>query len=126
MTGKGRSQNKSKREEEARSRGFVGADRESWVDAALTRASRRLQKKRNRHAAGPLPGQGLSIFSILRPERAKKLALAWMALRKTEKIDSLCPGRGIRIGGSRKEMRGQNGCRKTRNRIASRSALTTP
>src|SRR6266851_1632877 len=45
MTGKGRSQNKSKREEEARSRGFVGADRESWVDAALTRASRRLQKK---------------------------------------------------------------------------------
>src|SRR5713226_7612795 len=45
MTGKGRSQNKSKREEEARSRGFVGADRESWVDAALTRASRRLQNK---------------------------------------------------------------------------------
>src|SRR6266851_545742 len=58
MTGKGRGQNKSKREEEARSRGFVGADRESWVDAALTRASRRLQKKRNRRAARPLPGQG--------------------------------------------------------------------
>jgi hypothetical protein len=44
MTGKVWGQNKSKREEEARSRGFVRADRESWVDAALTRASRGLQK----------------------------------------------------------------------------------
>src|SRR5712692_6244089 len=75
MTGKGRSQNKSKREEEARSRGFVGADRESWVAAALTRAARRLQKKRNRRAACPLPGQRLSIFSISSPERAKKLSI---------------------------------------------------
>src|SRR5260370_42391134 len=60
MTGKGRSQNKSKREEEARSRGFVGADRESWVDAALTRASRRGPKKPTRRAPGPPPPRGVT------------------------------------------------------------------
>src|SRR5712671_6287894 len=58
MTGKGRSQNKSKREEEARSRGFVGPDRESWVDAALSRASRRLQKKTQPPRRSPSPWTG--------------------------------------------------------------------
>ena len=55
--GERRGPNKSEREEEGRSRGFVGADRDSWVDTALTRASRRLQKNAT---AAPLalPGQG--------------------------------------------------------------------
>src|SRR5260370_1634392 len=46
------------------------------------------------HFRLPLAVQRLSIFSILAPERVKKLSIGVHGFAETEKIDSLCPGRG--------------------------------
>src|SRR5438445_7266884 len=77
-------------------RSLVGARRESWVDAALTRASRRLQKKTA--TAAPLAlsldrGCRFSLFSA-KPCTPMLNFFARSGL-EIEKIDSLCPGRGI-------------------------------